>query len=88
MMKMLLTCAVLTALCALPASAWELREYTSLTEGATGSPGLEYVVTGRDGSQVTVIEGQPRWTDYRYTSVQDPRAMFAPASQTLHDLFE
>lgn len=50
----------------LPAAAEPLTEYTMRDTGQV-APGLQYTVTGRDGSTVTVIEGQPRWNSQHRT---------------------
>lgn len=73
-MKAIILAAALAAASALPAAAEifpqnvETREYVMRADPAEVRPGLEYVVSGRrTGRTVRVVEGQPRWSEYRRT---------------------
>jgi hypothetical protein len=88
-MKLILIGAALAAVSALPASAYEIRDYSMQADETSARPGLEYVVVDRHGKKVTVVEGQPRWTTQDRTIVQgrggDDDA-FRSLSRTLQDL--
>ena len=70
-MRSILIGAALAAVSALPASAYEIREYSMRADETSDHPGKDYVVVDDKGKKVRVIEGQPRWAAQNRTIVQD-----------------
>ena len=70
-MRLILIGAALAAVSALPASAYEVRDYSMRADETPLRPGLEYVVVDRKGKKIRVIEGQPRWAEQNSRWVQE-----------------
>jgi hypothetical protein len=70
-MRLILIGAALAAVSALPASAYEIRDYSMRADETSVQPGREYVVVDHKGKKIRVIEGQPRWSGQHRTIVQE-----------------
>ncbi len=79
-MRLILIGAAFAAVSALPASAYEIREYAMRADETSVRPGLEYFVVDRKGKKILVIEGQPRWAEQNRTVVQERYEMFRSLS--------
>jgi hypothetical protein len=79
-MRLILIGAALAAVSALPASAYEIRDYFMRADETSVHPGLDYVVVDRKGRKIRVIEGQPRWAEQNRTVIQEPDEMFRSLS--------
>ena len=85
-MRLILIGAAFAAVSALPASAYEIRDYSMRADETSVRPGLEYVVVDRKGKKIRVIEGQPRWTGQHTTVVQDRGEMYRSLSRSLSEV--